>query len=470
MFHNDRSSIDISIKNTKKNSIKTQHSPHKRKNKKYGTTPNSNGILLPTVEYQDNIYSNADITRHTLIQDIVFDTRDAVVNISSQSISPTDELIINHGNGFFIKGHYIICPSSLVIIPPNPSNNTITRINKILITVSNVNRSGKSYSYEADVVGVDGASNIAILCINMDRKWNSINEPIRSCHPFLRWGKSRSSSPGDTVIVIGEISGFDRLGLTTKLMSGVSENGVVIGNIADNRYVSYGGSIPGELLLLSNIISSGLQSGLPIIDINGAVIGMYLHVEINKRLNIALSEFFMRRPVKALIRTFIDNFIPECYRGFIENIPHANNPFYRYNKACLGLSGILMSQIDFNTNMNHTIITSDSGPDNKEIVGYRISNISSNSPLHNVIFVGDIITHINTCPLGDRKGQISPSLIMWRVTPGSYVDICYKKESENFDKYHELKIITFPYDSFYDYPWYAIPLSESLGDISPILI
>jgi hypothetical protein len=140
-----------------------------------------------------------------------------------------------------------------------------------------VNSGGLSYSYEADIVGIDGAANISILYINMNREWNRCNPSIRVCHPFLHWGKSRNTCPGDPIILIGETSRPDNIGLSNIKISGTSENGVVIGNIADNRYISYGGSIPGELILLSNVLTSGFQQGLPVITNNGTVIGMFVY-------------------------------------------------------------------------------------------------------------------------------------------------------------------------------------------------
>ena len=528
------------------------------------------------------------------IQEIAYNVRDAVVAISGQyhrtphsdHAESDGNVDIVHGNGFFIKGHYIICPASLVLVSPvkYPTGvhrqtqaainrsltkypNTITRMTRIIVAVSNVNGCGKSYSYEADIVGVDGSSNIAVLYINGDNGWNTSSPPIRSCHPFLNWGKSRNSCPGDVVILIGEVTGFDRIGLTRLSVGFVSENGVSVGNIADNRYVSYGGSVPGELLLLSNIMPLGDQTGLPVITTNGTVIGMYLHVENSKGLNIALSEFFMRRPLKALIRSFIDNKIPDSYRGFVDVVhhqesrastissdadidhpaspgnmdipfpgldnscnfrPYAGNSYYCFSKSCLGLGGVLMTQDDYITNFDrgsrHTSqpgvflqrshasvsqgdtttcgsdsqvnIRSDGDDSCKEIVGYRILAIAGpvppsdandffipgtppltsqvpvlpSSPLYGVISVGDIITHVNCCPIGDRKGQISPALIMWRVRPGDNVTILYRKQIENFKTPHEITVQTYSYSPFLDFPWYAVPIPETLQNMFPVIM
>lgn len=239
-----------------------------------------------------------------------------------------------------------------------------------------------------------------------------------------------------------------------------------------------------------------MQTGLPVITTNGTVVGMFLHVENTTGLHIALSEFFMRRPVKTLIRSFIDNNIPENYCDFVELVSDPINTYYRFNKSCLGLGGVLMSQNDFNTSINNDLTRTPvfyDGPSCKEIVGYRILAIASSilpspffipgasppdslvptlpsSPLYEVISTGDIITHINSCPLGDRKGQISPALLMWRVRPGDTVIVRYRKQSENFEGFHEITICTSSYEPFLDFPWYTIPIPESLGNMIPILI
>jgi S1-C subfamily serine protease len=419
-------------------------------------------------------------------KELIYNVRDAVVSISGQIGLITDDgtltTVIKRGTGFFIKGYYIICPASLILISPHDliDNRRVpnysdaipncsrqhVRVSRILVAVSNVNGSGESLSYEVDIVGIDGAANIAILVINMNHQWNIQNPTIQKCHPFLHWGKSRSMSPGDIVMLIGDLTSSSK-----KRYEGV-ENGVVIGNLADNRYVSYDGSVPGELLLLSNLLSSK-QQGLPVINEYGKVIGMVLSSPNNN--NIAISEFFMRRPVRALIRTFIDREIPEHYRGFIEIVPDPLGNYYRFNKAWLGLSGFLMNQDVFDTDINGNLIVKNNyllSPDQKkEVVGYVIKSICTEytSPVFEIISEGDIITHINECPLGDRKGQISPSLVMWRVVPESEVTIKYRKRDENYLLSHEIIIRTASYPPHHDFPWYT----EKYNDVdimNPIII
>lgn len=472
-------------------------------------------IKLNSNKISNNIPEN-NTKKSYNIRELACNLRDAVVIVSGQTIitdaSGNNQLITHAGNGFFIKAHYIICPANLLILSPTlfsnvgripiypniPTNgnypNSMIRVSRVLVDISNVNGSGVSYSYEADIVGIDGAANIGILRINTVNLWNKQNPPIRICHPFLQWGKSRSSSPGDTVMIIGNSTSAPIIGLTNNSLSSLfAENAINIGIISDNRYVFPGGHVPGELLLLSNVLTYGSQNGLPIITNDGVVIGMSIHISSATSYNVALSEFFMRRPVKALIRSYQDKTILDKYKGFIDPVIDPINDYYRFNKSWLGLGGILMTQEDYNTNIvattiNDSTVTLQRIPiiDNnnlivvhspKEIVGYRILAVagpysgtglfmpgsSSNlipdikqSPLYGIISYGDIITKINNWPLGDRKGQISPSLVMWKVKPGDFINIMYKKQSEQFEKIHEITICTGLYEPFLDFPYYSI--------------
>jgi S1-C subfamily serine protease len=394
------------------------------------------------------------------------------------------------------------------------------------VSVSNVNGCDASYSYEADLVGIDGAANIAVLYINSTRQWNQYNPKLNlcseeicshhhHCHPFLNWGKSRSTCPSDEVIVIGNIAGPDFIGLTgnevnTHLNAGElppnsqlnesAENGVALATLADNRYVSYGGNTPGELLLLSIFCALGQQTGLPVLNIQGKVIGMTVgNLSSNSGDNniaitpyqrsVALSEFFMRRPVKALIGAYSQGFIPEKHQGFLQSVADPIGAYYAYSKSWLGLSGIVSIQADYDTTIDLTsgqripVLVDGAltfGPACKEIVGYRILAVANesnpnefftlgtapvgtprlpplpNSPLVGIIEPGDIVTHINGCPLGDRKGQVSPALVMWRVRPGEVVTLRFKRQFNGLEQEcQEISVQTLTYQPFMDYPFYA---------------
>ena len=78
------------------------------------------------------------------------------------------------GNGYFIKGHYIVCPAHMVLIPPTttsavnrypfttkgagnfelgpdiPNYNQMTKVSRIFVEVKNVNGCPYNFIYEAE--------------------------------------------------------------------------------------------------------------------------------------------------------------------------------------------------------------------------------------------------------------------------------------------------------------------------------
>lgn len=436
---------------------------------------------------------NSNFDRSVTFRDLVYNIRDAVVSITCQYTLLTEHgkiFKLKHGNGFFIKNHYIVCPAHLVLINPilyhstlnHDENTSVATVDKILVTVSNVNNKDISYSYQCEIIGIDPCGNIAILKINMVTPWNTSNPFIEDYHPFLHWGKSRGVSAGDVIAVIGDTINSDNIGFTNKSLGLQAENGVLIGNVGDNRFVYPGGQISGELLLLSNIFING-KEGLPVISMDGKVIGMTIHLQ-NGAVSLALSEFFMRRPIKALLNT-------SKYEDFVKNS--------LYHKGCLKVGGILMTQEDYNTDiameqkeiiaqessicsknltcrrMNKTSSKIERVPihdvclGSKDIVGYRILTIADDSPLIETIHIGDIITHINDCPLGDRKGQIAPALIMWRIKINEKVKITYKMQKERFSTSRNIEVFTTEMDDLFNYPFYSDDIVYDV-DILPTLI
>lgn len=309
--------------------------------------------------------------------------RDAVLGIDVLRVSGN----VDHYNGFFIRDYRIIAPSSVLT----------QDYSKIIVTISNVNN--VAYVYEVEPIGVDMIGGVAILTINKS-EWNLANPEISREHPWLPWGKSRNIPPGNSVTIIGDV-----------LVNGraITENTIHLATIGDNRYVSWDKNIPGELLYLTGITET-LSSGAPVISEYGEVIGITIADK-----NLCLAEFFIRRAIKALLRVYVDESIPERYQQFVTY----NGKYYVYNKSYVGLKGVLLRPSDYLT--NSSLLTA------KGVVGYKIisSEIKEIEP-------GDIVTHINKCELGDRKGQIHPAIVMWRVRPETDVEIFYKKQSDKY--------------------------------------
>ena len=408
----------------------------------------------PSLDYSD-LPSDPLSERSHSLREIICNIRDAVVAITSFSSDRTKK-----GNGFFIKGFFIICPSSLVLSPP--TENEYRFADQILVTVSNVNGqpSGESLTYQATVRGLDGAANLAILSIDYDQEWNQNNPHIHHCHQHVSWGKSRNTSAGDSIFIVGNVAPPTTIGFSSLIQEETAENGVLISNLSDNRYISYSGTVIGELLLLAvNLPARAV--GLPVFSSNGKVIGMTLGG------NLALAEYFMRRPVSKLLRSILDDDITERSQGFVTYTSEC----YVYNKGWLGLAGIPVVAEDHCTNIDaqgHRTRSTESNPD-KRVLGYRILAIAQktsiqddfylagpdvqSSPLSGIVKVGDLVTTLSDCTLGDRKGQISPASIMWRVPPGTSIKLTYRKQDENFIREHQITVKTLPYPVYLDHPW-----------------
>lgn len=236
--------------------------------------------------------------------------KEAVVKITSQFYftkqtnareRPGDvETVYVKGNGFFTNKHVIVCPASLVLAPPNhtliynrwPSGensilqsplaalpaipgyvplptvagpataptgpftvfngDVMTRANRFLVDVYNVNGSEHSYTYEATLIGLSGVGDVALLWIDSSLRWNQSVPCIKACHPHLQFGCSRKVRPGEKAFLIGDTATRKGNGgqfyynapvTATQLQSGLADV-VLDGNI---------GGVKG----LSNVFSNG---------------------------------------------------------------------------------------------------------------------------------------------------------------------------------------------------------------------
>lgn len=414
--------------------------------------------------------------------------------------------VLLEGNGFFIKGHYIICPASLVLMPPSltsvalrypyantsvvlPSGvyqDTMTRASRILVSVFNVNGKGHSFVYEADLVGVDGAGDIAVLKINYKKPWNSCNPCLERCHPWLTLGKSRSAQDGESVFLLGD---FVSRPNTTRLFNAVGA--AVAGVVADHRYIDFSGWCLAELVLVAAGDYS-FSAGMPILDGQGRVIAMQttdLAGLVPSGIILGASglapspapasgagmvagpsEFFMRRVIKTLIK----GTCAREYNAQLETVRDAVGSYYRYKKAYLGLGYTVWTGANYDITRDYTSGTATSNvpkirlsttgefehhPTCKQLVGLRVLTVAGNntgaaastvdgfyyipggtgsagiyagltaynqSPMLGRIFPGDIITHLHGLALGDLHKQVAPSLVTWRLCAGDQVDVCWR--------------------------------------------
>jgi hypothetical protein len=450
-----------------------------------------------------------------------------------------------HGNGFFIKGHYIIVPSHLVLIPPSLSKianrypfvsdsvpapnglvqNQMVKASQIIVDVYNVNGTGKGYAYRAQLIGVDGAGDIAVLRIHRKDPFNKCNPCIEKCHPFLSFGKSRKYPNGDDVYAVGNFSTHWHADAEVEEVTDVPYTGnpvLVQGLMAYNQFMDFEGWSQAEMVLVT-VPAFNRRAGMPILDKFGKVLAMQTTNTIARNSLVPFtgdgyvggpSEFFMRRIIKVIISG------PKSKLGYYSEgvLDNCGGSFLRYKKA---FAGIVWKAI---TGSNYSRFTSDGtngvtgtyyvpvgntspprnecncdefgncgffdGPKCKELIGVRVVGLVGatgpnyvnlpgagatgvtgscglvNSPFIGVLAPDDIITYLDNCPLGNLGNQIVPALFTSNLGSGENVKVTYKKASQDYDEQHITcqQLPGMPY--LYDYPWYKIndfPVLNAFG-------
>lgn len=446
------------------------------------------------------------------------------------------------GNGFFIKKHYIVCPAHLVLIPPTvlasynrypfvvspPAApvadpgilpNAMTKVSRILVNVYNVNNKKKSYAYEADLVSVDGAGDVAVLKIDHTKAWNVGSPKIKHCHPYLKFGKSRKSINGETVYGLGTSSSTyksQRTVLTTQSL--VTKPFITHGLLQSNRYVDYLGGNPSEQILVDMQIGVG-RSGLPIIDSLGYVIGMIVSNVSQTSDDTALSDGAVSGPSEFFMRCFIKETL-KCNSTRFEVIADTQGSYKRFLKGYLGLSGVPMTALEYDTVYGATggtpyiqtrldsIGELETTPTNKELEGYKLTAIGGatgpsdiafgfipgatasadaifgyngdvvfpgstaavggatalpgtlvvlpNSPLLGTLVPQDILTKLNNCSIGSVDHQIAPGLFTWSKRPAEVIEYDYRTFATGYTGATGGTVALASFPPFMDYPWYKV--------------
>ena len=142
------------------------------------------------------------------------------------------------GSGFIISADGVVVTNNHVISPPD----TRAKLEAITITLPDGNE------YEADVIGADAASDLAVLKIRSNRTF-----------PFVKFGDSSAARVGDWVVAIGNPFGLGGT-VTAGIISAVYRNTGQGG--AYDRYLQTDASI-----------NRG-NSGGPLFDMRGNVIGI----------------------------------------------------------------------------------------------------------------------------------------------------------------------------------------------------
>jgi len=447
--------------------------------------------------------------------------------------------VILGGNGAFIKGHQILVPASLVLMPPSLTSvvnrwpifnfqditlghirDRMVRASRIFVTVYNVNNKGHSFVYEADLVGVDGAGDIAILRINYKKQWNFCNPCIEPCHPCFDFGNSREARDGDRAYVLGDFIANNLFEARPNAQPLIQE-----GLVADHRFLEHSGWVLPETVLVT-AMACPPAVGMPILNGQGQIIAMQttalkgVSFSFRGGFPTALpagqgfvagpSEFFMRRVVGALLA---GNGIRN-QNQHVQVVCDPAGSYYRYTKAYLGIAYEVMTGIDYDVTRDYTpgdvgafaprVRIGPNGeflnsPSCKEIIGLRVVGVAGAnpddvggvhgsglyvpggestdptflpdflpiSPMLGRIQPGDIITHVNNVALGDLGKQIALSLVTWRLTNKDQLEITYRRGgssaangdnafTDNYDNLLTITTCLAQFPPLMDYPWYAV--------------
>lgn len=153
------------------------------------------------------------------------------------------------GSGFILSKDGVIATACHVV----SSDGANGYYQNIYAVITNFNGTGKTHVVECDIIGVDGSGDLAVVKVKPEYGLNN--------QRYVKWGKSTKVKPGDECYVIG-----DPLSLDIQSISS--------GAVRDPKFVDTTGAQVLESIWVAASGFSG-NSGSPIFDANGEVIGVY---------------------------------------------------------------------------------------------------------------------------------------------------------------------------------------------------
>lgn len=138
--------------------------------------------------------------------------------------------------------------------PPSPPAPYIVRVSRIFVHVTNVNGTDKNLIYEADLIGLDGAADIALLHIG---EILNCDLPKLKCQNYLQFDRSRDYCIGRNAFTIANDVGDDAQTIRA---------GVIVNNRQFNKQQ---GRPPTELVVVDFGVYTPSNFGAPILDEHG---------------------------------------------------------------------------------------------------------------------------------------------------------------------------------------------------------
>lgn len=367
-----------------------------------GTT-SLNKTLLVQEESEPSVYSGSCRISKQLGCKIVEGSslytsiRDAVVMISVKS-SPS-ETKSWQGTGFFVSDDgYIVTAAHVITESVDDKNQkgAIRPAKDIYVLVS-----PRYEVYKCRVVGIDGVGDIGVLKIEMDEPFNMNNHPIKNQKylPFLE-----SSKTGELAFVLGYPLGTD--------LSSFS-----MGIVRNERFVAPSLFIPFNVVLITSPAYQG-NSGSPIVNINGEVIGLLTFVYY---ANEQTFESIGGGPSSSIVSYVAEKIISaDKINNSGDPVPaYFSSDSLKFKKGYLGFQN---SKVVWFSDIP-TLTTKYNFP-HKTPIGFR-GNLTLNSPLKDIITNKDIVVRIDGHDIGALPNQTAPGDILWRKVPGDSVTIEY---------------------------------------------
>lgn len=253
--------------------------------------------------------------------------------------------------------------------------NEMIRASRIFVDVQNVNGKGKSYTYLAELVGVSGLNNVAVLRIVRKRnQWNLCNPEIAKCHPHLGFDKSQNNLRGTKAYILGDPAESNYWGInstlaitnpaapySSALYKGASKM-ITGGLLCDNRYLEHNGWVLHESVVV-DAASTPLSRGCPILNCEGKVIGIVSGVlnnvpgnsyvtattgyspNIGGKCGSGLTFGPSQRSMRKVIKKLIEGKRNKCNCKYIEYVRDNVGTYARYLRGYLGVSYDVMSGV-----------------------------------------------------------------------------------------------------------------------------
>jgi S1-C subfamily serine protease len=346
-------------------------------------------------------------------------TRGAVVSLQTDAPiidEETGETVSEFfgGSAFFISADGYMATASHNALTLNDfddydaATNLWKRVTNIYASITNVNGvEGQHRIFECEVIGLDGATDVAIL------------KPIGitlTNQAFLEWGSSRDQSNGNGCYVIGNPEAIDIASISA-------------GIIRDNRHFNDAlGSV--ESVLVDTPGTAG-NSGGPIIDKDCKVIGVFTFGE-------GATGSLGGGPAQFLVEDIADVIMAYDRDGRPQRIgydktdsppfPDADHPKVYNNgefiKGYLGAFVVAVTPIDMFTFLNGAYL---------DLRGVYVFLIDETLTAEEALLKEDsILISVDGVILGTQDDQYSPSAITWAKRPGDTVELVVREKEDNF--------------------------------------